>query len=745
MKILRKLLWLFLLLFLITCALSLVYYHAVTKDAVLSPEKLQFTEKSVVVYDRENVPVNNISGFWKQTVSAKDIPLHTKQAFIDTEDKRFLKHNGFDYKRILRAMANNAKSRSFKEGASTISQQLIKNTHLTQEKTLKRKLKEWKLTKALEKKYTKDEILEKYLNTIYFGHGCFGISSAAEFYFGKQVKDLSVADSAILAGLIKSPNNYSPFKSPEKCQKRKATVLALMQKNGSISEAEKQVATSEPLPVQQKQSARGGYLHFVFEEFTELADVYDLQIGGKIEIKTYLDTSVQAEIEKLASGVEGCGKAVMVMDNESGGFKGAFSDVGNAKRLPGSIIKPLLVYAPALEENILSPATPILDEKVNYGGYSPENYDRQYHGYVSARECVEKSLNVPAVKTLSALGTKKAVEYLDKMDLHVEADDHSLALALGGMKKGFSLQELTQAYSTLASSGVFKKGSFINELKINGKTVYKKQAAPRRVFSDESAYLMTDILKSTAEKGTAKKLRGLPFEIAAKTGTVGTDSGNTDAYAISYTTKDSVAVWLGNADNSCIPFTGGGEPCNLLRSLNESLYELYQKRTVTISPFARPKEVVCVTLDRASYYDTHTLSLADELSPITEQISELFKKSAIPLNKSDSYSNPSIQSPRLEVVDGKVYIQFDERCPRHYTYKIERSDYVTHRTLYEGEFLSCFEDSSLEKGKRYQYSITPIYKDRVGQAIQLPSVSLDSGQSPSWEDNAILDKSWWDY
>lgn len=745
MKILRKLLWLFLLLFLIVCAVALVYYSSVTKDAVLSPEKLQFTEKSVLVYDRENTPVKNTSELWKQTVSAKDIPAHTKQAFIDAEDKRFLKHHGFDYKRILRAAVNNVKSRSFKEGASTISQQLIKNTHLTQEKTFKRKLREWKLTRQLEKKYSKDEILEKYLNTIYFGHGCFGISSAADFYFGKHPKELSVADSAILAGLIKSPNNYSPFKNPENCQRRKELVLSAMLKNGSIDEAEKQAAAQTPLPLPTKRSGNGGYLHFVFEEFTEIADTHGLQIGGKIEIKTHLDKAVQEEIERLANEINDCDKSIMVLDNENGGFKGALSDIGSAKRLPGSIIKPLLVYAPAIEENVISPATPILDEKINYGGYAPENFNHQYHGYVSARECVEKSLNIPAVKTLSALGTKKAIGYLEKMGLRVEADDDSLALALGGMKNGFSLQELTQAYSTLSSGGIFKTGSFISEIRINGEAVYKKQNDSHRVFSEESAYLMTDILKSTVEKGTAKKLRGFPFEIAAKTGTVGTDNGNTDAYAISYTTKDCTAVWLGNADNTHIPYTGGGEPCNVLRNLNQALYELYQTRNITINSFSRPKDVVCVTLDRTSYYDTHTLSLADEAAPVTEQISELFKTSAIPLNKSNSFSNPTIPSPTLEVVDGKVYIRFNERSSRYYTYKIERSDYATHTTLYEGEFLTCFEDSSLEKEKRYVYTVTPIYKDKQGTPLRLPSVSTESGQSPSWEDNAILDKNWWDY
>lgn len=745
MKIVRRLLWLFFLFTLITCAVALVYYRAVTKNAVLSPEKLQLSENCVVVYDNQSAPVKNVAEFWRQTALSQDIPEHTKSAFIDTEDKSYRKHNGFDYKRILRAALNNAKARSFKEGASTISQQLIKNTHLSQEKTLKRKLQEWKLTKQLEKQYSKDEILEKYLNSIYFGHRCFGISAAAEFYFGKQVSELSVSDSAILAGLIKSPNHYSPFKHPENCQKRKAIVLAAMQKNGSISEEEKQQALQEPLPMQSTSYDNDGYLHFVFEEFTELADSLQLRVGGKLEIQTYLDQALQSEIEKLANNITDCDKTILISDNKQCGFKCAFSSVGNVPRLPGSLIKPLLVYAPALEENVLSPATPILDEKVRYGDYSPENHDRQYHGYVSARECVAKSLNVPAVKTLSSLGTEKGVSYLQKMGLPIEEEDYSLALALGGMKKGFSLCDLTSAYTTLANSGNYQKCGFISEIKINGTQVYKKEIAPTRIFSAESAYLMTDILKTTAQSGTAKKLRTLPFEIAAKTGTVGTENGNTDAYALSYTALDCAAVWLGNADNSYIPYTGGGEPCNLLKNVNSLLQTSYEQQSISIPNFSKPNGVVCVTLDRVAYYDTHTLSLADDLSPISEQISEWFKKDAIPLNKSDSFSKPTIPPPKIEVRENKIFLRFDERSSRYYTYRIERSDYATHSTLYEGELPLCFEDDTAEKGKRYTYTVTPTYKDRIGIPISLPSVSTDLGDSPSWEDNIIIDKNWWDY
>ena len=184
-----------------------IYYHVATNGIVLNPARLSISENTLTLLDKDKNLISLGAEANRQAVSSDDIPWHTKQAFIDVEDRRFYKHHGFDQKGIARALLHNLKSRSLKEGASTISQQLIKNSHLSQEKTLKRKLQEWKLTRQLEKKYSKDEILTLYLNTIYFGHNCFGIASAAEYYFDKKPKDLTLAESAMLAGMIKSPNN----------------------------------------------------------------------------------------------------------------------------------------------------------------------------------------------------------------------------------------------------------------------------------------------------------------------------------------------------------------------------------------------------------------------------------------------------------------------------------------------------------------------------------------------------------
>ena len=736
MRLIKKLFWILFLLLMVLTSVAVGYYFAVTKDATLQKDKLQLNQQNVILYDYSGEVIQNVGIFTnKQSTPIEDIPQHVKHAFISVEDKRFYAHSGFDVRRIAKAVINNLKARSFKEGASTISQQLIKNTHLSQEKTVKRKLREWKLTRALERNYTKDEILEKYLNTIYFGHSCFGIRAAADFYFAKLPSELTLSESAILAGLVKSPNNYSPFKNPVRCIQRKKTVLDLMQQNGYVNPTEKAAAISEALPTQaNKNTVDCGYFHFVFDELSEIAADLGLRLGGKIEIFTEYDPDLQEEVIQATKDIS-CDKCAFVLDGKSNAFKACVATVGDVRRLPGSLIKPLLIYAPALEENLISPATPILDEKVNYGGYTPENYNRKFHGYVSARKCVANSLNIPAVKLLQSLGTQKASEYMEKMSLPIDKEDHSLALALGGMKRGFSLRELTNAYATLQNGGKFSTSAFIKTLKINGIPVYNFSKKDTAVFSKETAYLMTDMLKSAVKEGTAKKLRSLPFDIAAKTGTVGTDKGNTDAYAVAYTPRDVTSIWLGNANNQTITDTGGGTPCQVLYHINEYLYRQYGE----ISTFERPSNIVEVSLDKTSYYDTHTMQLSDDNAPIQYCITELFNKHFVPTKKSDFFSNPSILSPTITVKNGKVFITLDTTSPTIYNYRIERYDYATHNTIYEGTHHKEFCDDTVKAGAQYVYSITPIYNGKAGVAVTLPSIYIDV----TWNDERISETEWW--
>jgi len=353
MKWLKKLLLLFTTGFL-TCILGFgIYYVAVTHSVKLNPDKLLMPETQVLAYDKNGKLLPCAGSFeHRVTVNIDELPSYLPAAFINTEDKRFYKHNGFDLVGICRATLKNAKSRSFQEGASTISQQLIKNTHLTLDKTINRKLKEFKLTKQLENQYSKREILETYLNTIYFGHSCYGIENAASFYFNKSARELDVAESALLAGLVKAPNHYSPFKNPEKAYARRKVVLQLMKEQGSIDECTYKNAIDAPLPITFSKNSNKSYLHFALQEMDEILENRDVLPHGKIEIYTHYSPSIQDSLNERSTAFDS-DKTFIIVNNETHGIEGYYSTVSNIKRSPGSLIKPLLVYAPAFEEGLL--------------------------------------------------------------------------------------------------------------------------------------------------------------------------------------------------------------------------------------------------------------------------------------------------------------------------------------------------------------------------------------------------------
>lgn len=736
-------------------------FAVITKDAVLDEEKLTLSCDEIVILDCANAAVKTLSvGGKKREFPVSALPEHVKNAFIDTEDKRFYKHCGIDAKRILRATWNNLISRSFKEGASTISQQLVKNTHLTQEKTIERKLKELKLTFALENKYSKDEILEKYLSSIYFGHNCFGIKSAAEFYFSKSPDELSLSEGATLAGLVKSPNNYSPFKNPEKCKTRRNAVLHAMLREGHITKREKEEAENSPLPQKTTEAytaaeSAESYYARTYDEFERIADEKGLRLKGTIRIYTYFSQDEQNTLSRLlsdstkgkdekVSSQEKSDAVATVLDNESGGFSAYFSTCGDCKRSPASLIKPIGVYAPAFEEGLLCPATPICDEPTSFSEYEPKNYAEKYYGYVSARQAIAKSLNVPAVKTLNALTTEKCKVYLSALQLLSNDEDLTLAAALGGFEQGFTLPQLTTAYSVFSRGGAYLPSAFIRKIEIEGITVYdsfkERKAAERQVFSDATATLTTDCLKTCVKEGTAKKLRALPFEIAAKTGTNGDERGNTDAYALAYTAEKTAAVWLGNADNKKIRASGGGLPCNIL-------YEFFKNLPITKTSFPKSANVATVTLDKDDYEVNRRLTLADPLSPKGYTLCELFDCSKLPKERSTKFSSPQISMPTIAYASGKISIKLPALAPDYYEYLVERAENGKVTTVYKGKKQNVFIDS-VEEGKSYEYSVTPIYANHAGERVILPKITTKSGDlfeiTPTKPPN-IVNEDWWNF
>ena len=712
-------------------------YLVITKDAKLDDSKLINPNQVITVVDNDGNEITDATLTGKhKSVNIKDLQSHTINAFIASEDRTFYSHNGLNYKRMIKALYKNAISRSFKEGASTISQQLIKNTHLSSDKTIKRKLNEIKLTKKLEKKYSKDQILEMYLNTIYFGHNSYGLQSAAEFYFDKKAEELTLSESATLVGLLTSPNNFSPFKHPEKSIKRRNTVLKAMLDCKFITQNEYQTARNEPLNAQKttENGKNANYLSAVFEEVEENFNVYNLT-GGCI-VKTYLMPEIQKEIENYDYK---CDNAVIVTSRE-GGVNAYKSTIGNSKRQPGSTIKPLAVYAPAFEEKTLSPFTKILDEKVNYGGYSPENFDKKYHGYVTVTDSIKYSYNVPAVKTLNALTVKKAEKYLTKMNLQLEESEKNLSLALGGMANGLSLKELADRYVIFQKQGNYSPSHFIKEIVTkDGKTLYKPAHTQSRVFSEGTSSLINSTLIETAKSGTAKKLSHFKFNIAAKTGTCGNSEGNTDAYAISYTSEHCIGVWLGDKNNKRQNITGGIDCCEIADSVFSRLYSNNSPEDLDITSGTET-----VDIDAEDYYDNNKVVIADPLSPKLNTISVKVLKGNAPKEISTKFTNPTIQKPVISVTNGTVNIELCQT--KYYDYVVNRQFNGKNEVIYDGKWQKIISDSPKEGS--YIYTVIPYFnsdgKKIFGKEIVLLPVNLSKdNNNPQVKIPDIAKKDWY--
>lgn len=569
---------------------------------------------------------------FSKRVSLDSIPEHVKNAFVCIEDKRFYTHNGIDIVRIGGATLKNVSSMSLKEGASTITQQLVKNTHLSNAKTLKRKANEIILAINLEKQYDKDEILEMYLNTIYFGGNCYGIESAANTYFNKSSDELTLEEGALLAGIIKAPNTYSPTVNKQKCLSRRNLVLDIMQENGYISADE--CSTAKEVELTNSLNTAGNlsyaYTFAAIKSACSILNITPMQlINSGYTIKTYYDENCQQALQAAVDADNGAyDKMAIIADNCTCGIKACYvKGDGNMLYTPkqvGSTLKPIAVYAPAIEEKLITTATPVLDESVSFADYTPRNYNDSYCGWTTITNAVKNSLNVPAVKTLNSLTLAKSEKYMSRMGLPFDNED--LSLALGNYSQGITVSELCACYSTLVNGGKYSPLHYVESIKKGDTVLYQRQYEATRVFSVDTSFLTTAMLKETVESGTAKKLANVGFEVAAKTGTVGTKTGNSEAILCGYTSKDSFVFWCADETAKSNGLTGGNQPATIAKSFLQNYYSV-KPRNFTI-----PENVIQLNVDSNELYQNQLLVQSDEGAKNTEAF--YFAKSNTPNRKS---------------------------------------------------------------------------------------------------------------
>ena len=543
------------------------------------------------IYDSAGNEIANIHAAENRLpVKIEKIPVNLQHAFIAVEDNRFYEHNGVDPRGLLRAAWANLNDRTISEGGSTITQQLAKNAYLTQAQTMERKIQEMFLAMKLEKQYTKQEILELYLNQIYFGQGAYGVQAAAKTYFGKDVDQLNLAECALLAGIPKSPNYYSPFNNLQAAKDRRAVVLDQMVKYGYINKMDAATAKNDEMqltnPVQLTDKKEGAYFIDYVKQI--LIDKYGADAVYKEGLKIY--TTIDMEMQKQAeaavqenlpdygadeNGIMQPQASLVAIDPTNGYIKAMVGGRGTdqfnratlAERQPGSAFKPF-VFAAALE-NGFTPDTVIEDSPITINGWSPQNDSRRFSGSVTLRTVATFSMNVPTVKIAQKLGIDKAIYYAQEMGitsfvLDGDTNDRNLATSLGGMTKGITPLEITSAYGTFANKGLYVPHIAITKvLDRNGKILEQAEPTGKIVISEESAADLTSMLEDVMLKGTGRQAQiGRPA--AGKTGTT---SNYKDAWFVGYTPDLVVGVWIGNDNNTSLDgMMGGQTPATIWKS-----------------------------------------------------------------------------------------------------------------------------------------------------------------------------------
>lgn len=572
-----------------------------------------------------------------------DIPSDVCSAIISIEDKKFYQHHGVDFKGILRAVKAMIENGKVTQGASTITQQLARNIFLTQEKTWERKIEEMFIATEMERLYTKEEILEYYLNNIYFGNGYYGIQAASKGYFNTEVKNLDLSQIAFLCAIPNNPTLYDPVTNMENTLKRRDRILNQMHEDGKISDDVWLEAKTEDITLERPKSIKNDYVEtytyycatralmkqegFTFknsfnsavekeaydEEYEELYETCNKKLyteGYRIytsidlsmqqELQNSIDTTLAAYTEVNEEGIYTLQSAAVCMDNQTGYIKaivGGRSQEYNGYtinrayksfRQPGSSIKPLLVYTPALEREY-TPDSMVEDTAIEDG---PSNADGSYAGSITLRRAVELSKNTVAWKLLDEITPETGLSYLEKMNFSkLDENDKRLAAALGGFTNGVSPLEMAAGYATIENDGYYREPTCI--LKITdaeGETILSSQQEETAIYKENAARTMTDILTGVLTNGTGRGLALSGMPCAGKTGTT---NDNKDGWFVGYTRYYTTSVWVGyDMPKKLDGLSGATYPGSIWKTFMEKIHEgleaqefpgylAYEKKTKT--------------------------------------------------------------------------------------------------------------------------------------------------------------------
>lgn len=564
--------------FLIITPIVTYFYYA---NTIADPDRLMnYGNTGVVLLDKDGEAFYSFGTAERgERLGLDQISDFTEKALISAEDKNFYEHGGFSVISILGALyANLLAGDATAYGGSTLTQQLAKNTLLSTDQTIFRKYQELTVAMAIEQNYTKDEILDLYLNSVYYGEGSFGIGAAAKTYFGKSANDLTLAESAMLIGVLPAPSAYSPISgNPQYAKERQATVLSRMVDNKVITQAEADEAKAVELAYAAQDDANSSAPHFAEMILSDLYNEYGEErvTRSGFRVTTTLDLTLQkaanTAVDTQIGFIQrngGSNASVLAVDPTTGEIRALVgsSDYDNTEfgkvnmavtaRQPGSSIKPLY-YTEAMYRQLITPGTIVKDELTNFNGYIPQNADRNFRGDISIRNALSQSLNIPAVKVMQQLGVANAIDSLKRMGISTlnDSSDYGLSLALGSAEA--KLTDMTNAYAALANGG--SQYDLTSIIKIDDKfdkQVFKKNTqSAKRVMGEDASFLISDILNDESARAPifGGSLNTNGYDVAVKTGT--TDEAR-DAWTIGYAKQLAVGVWVGNNDNT--PMLNGG-------------------------------------------------------------------------------------------------------------------------------------------------------------------------------------------
>ncbi|WP_088068891.1 transglycosylase domain-containing protein [Gottfriedia luciferensis] len=571
-----------------------IFYYLVSGAPALDESKLKVPISSTIV-DKDGKVVAELGREQRTKVSYNEIPKVVEDAFIATEDVRFYHHKGVDIRRVFGAILANITGGFGSQGGSTITQQVVKNSFLSSQKTIKRKVQEWYLAFKLEQKYSKHQILEMYLNKVYFsnglkGRGVYGVAKACETYFSKDLSKITLPEAATLAGMVKSPNHYNPARHPIESQNRRNTVLSQMKKYGYITSEQYNDAKAIPMKSLVKVHETGGtkYQSFIDVVVNEVEKNSDANVfTDGLTIETTLDPKAQDKADEILDRGKGFYPSdefqtgFVLIDTKTGEIRavgsgrntstGGLNFATDIKRQPGSSIKAILDYGPAIQYLKWSTYHQILDEPYSYSNGTPiRNWDRKYKGDISIRLALVDSRNIPALKTFQAVGMERSREFGNGLGFNFSKNSFYESYAIGGFT-GVSAMEMAGAYAAFGNGGIYNKPHSVKKIVYPDKTEQIFKIQPKQAMSDYTAYMVTDMLRDVVKSplGTGKRANVPGLDMAGKTGTTnyseevkqkyGFPSDATrDSWFIGYTSDVTMAVWTGYEKNKKNNFLSKG-------------------------------------------------------------------------------------------------------------------------------------------------------------------------------------------